>query len=77
MKDNSNLLYSCIILLTLFNTSFRWPVENGRITSTFGESRWDHFHDGVDMTSIDNKIYPSADGKLIFLWDKSIFPIES
>ncbi len=31
------------------NLSFQWPVDNGKITSVFGESRADHFHDGVDM----------------------------
>ncbi len=73
----NNAFSVCIFVLTLMTTSFRWPVDNGRITSTFGESRWDHFHDGVDMIAPDNKIYPVASGRLIFSWDRSIFPLDN
>jgi hypothetical protein len=65
-----------VILLAFSTTSFRWPVNNGKITSTFGESRNDHFHDGVDMTASDMKIYPAASGNLLLFWDKSLFPLD-
>lgn len=67
----------CLLFLVCMNLSFRWPVENGKITSVFGESRWDHFHDGIDMTSPDNRIYPVGDGELAYFWDKSLFPLEN
>lgn len=65
-----------VIFLSLSLSSFRWPVDNGKITSTFGESRGDHLHDGVDLTASDMKIYPVAPGKLVLFWDKSLFPLD-
>ncbi len=73
---NRFILKVSIIVFSLTLASFRWPVENGRITSTFGESRGDHFHDGIDLGSPDGKIYPVANGKLLLYWDKSLFPLD-
>lgn len=77
MKSTIKLFYICIILLLMLCTSFRWPLENGKITSTFGESRWDHFHDGIDMISSDDRVYPIAEGRLIYFWAKSLFPLDN
>lgn len=73
---NRTLVIS-IILLALSNVSFRWPVDNARLTSTFGESRADHFHDGIDMISDSDKVYPVNKGRLVFSWNKSMFPLEN
>jgi len=59
------------------NLSFKWPVNNGRMTSTFAESRSDHYHDGIDIVCSDDKIYTTDSGKLLFAWDKSLFPLEN
>ncbi len=55
------------------NTSFsgvlEWPVKNNRkyiISSTFGESRLDHFHNGLDIAGEGFSVYPMADGSLIW-----------
>jgi hypothetical protein len=64
-------------VMALSIISFRWPINNGTITSTFGESRWDHFHDGMDITSADDKVYPVEPGTLLFYWDKTLFPLEN
>ena len=69
--------YCSLIIIALSFASFRWPVTTGTITSTFCESRWDHFHDGIDMTSIDGKVYPVEPGTLLYYWDKSLFPLEN
>lgn len=76
MRERSLFLIS-MLFLAIFSTSFRWPVDDGKITSTFAESRGDHFHDGVDMISPDDKVYPVDTGRLIFYWDRSIFPLEN
>ncbi|HPS58489.1 MAG TPA: M23 family metallopeptidase [Spirochaetota bacterium] len=73
---NKTLVVS-IIILALSNVSFRWPVDNARLTSTFGESRADHFHDGVDMISDSDKVYPVNKGRLVFTWNKSMFPLQN
>jgi murein DD-endopeptidase MepM/ murein hydrolase activator NlpD len=66
-----------IIVLSIWFLSFRWPVNNGRITSTFGESRGDHFHDGIDMISVDKNVYPPSNGRLAYCWNKSLFPFDN
>lgn len=70
------LFYSAIVLLVLTNLSFQWPMQNGKITSIFGESRGDHFHDGIDIAAPENKVHPVEEGDLVYLWDKSLFPLE-
>ncbi len=70
-------LCALLIMLSLSFVSFRWPVNNGTITSSFCESRWDHFHDGMDMTSVDDRIYPVESGTLVFYWDKALFPLDN
>ncbi|MBN2160850.1 MAG: M23 family metallopeptidase [Spirochaetes bacterium] len=69
--------YISIFLTAAMLASFRWPMNNGIITSSFCESRWDHFHDGIDMTSIDGKVFPVEAGTLVFYWDKSLFPLDN
>lgn len=69
-------VYLCLVFMVMCTASFRWPAENGRITSTFGESRGNHFHDGVDIISPDRKVYPVSDGKLLYFWDRSVFPLD-
>jgi len=69
--------YISMVVLAFCFVSFRWPINNGTITSTFGESRWDHFHDGMDITSADDKVYPVEPGTLLFYWDKALFPLEN
>jgi peptidase M23-like protein len=70
------IFYISILIISIFSLSFKWPLNNGRVTSTFGESRADHFHDGIDIVNFDNKIYSVESGELLFLWDKNIFPLE-
>jgi len=66
-----------LVIMAMSFVSFRWPVDNGTLTSTFCESRWDHFHDGIDMTSVDDRVYPVKAGQLIFYWDKALFPLDN
>lgn len=46
-----------------------WPVPPqhiSRISSTFGESRLDHFHNGVDIPGKGLPIFPLAGGRIIY-----------
>jgi len=74
---NSKIILLGLLILALSNVSFRWPVDNGVITSTFGESRADHFHDGVDMVSASDNIFPVGSGSLLFAWNKTFFPLDN
>ncbi|WP_167450718.1 M23 family metallopeptidase [Leptospira yasudae] len=40
-------------------------LEN-KITSTFGESRGDHFHNGMDISSMNESVLAMADGKVLY-----------
>jgi len=73
---NRLFLFS-ILILVISNLSFRWPVTDGVITSTYGESRGDHFHDGIDMVSPSDNVYPVEKGTLLFTWNKSYFPLDN
>jgi murein DD-endopeptidase MepM/ murein hydrolase activator NlpD len=59
---------------------FTWPVEKGRppelamISSTFGESRTDHFHAGVDIAGDKEEVRPVAGGKLLYYQFQSMNP---
>ncbi len=74
---NKNLLLVSLLILASFNLSFRWPVTDSILTSTFGESRGDHFHDGIDLISTNDSVYPVDPGKLLFVWNKAFFPLEN
>ncbi|HEY1405486.1 MAG TPA: M23 family metallopeptidase [Spirochaetota bacterium] len=76
MKQRLVIYVSLIICIASF-LSFRWPVNAGKITSTFGESRADHFHDGTDLISGDKRVFPPADGKLLYCWNKALFPFDN
>lgn len=51
---------------------FRWPLTIGEypalkgITSSFGESRTDHFHNGVDIAALGKAVHPAAPGEYLF-----------
>lgn len=66
-----------LAVLALSNVSFRWPLNNPALTSTFGESRADHFHDGMDFVSSDSRVFPVKGGKLLYTWNRSLFPLDN
>jgi hypothetical protein len=48
---------------------FDWPVEKDRkfqISSTFGESRIDHFHNGIDIPGEGNKVIAPKDARVLY-----------
>ncbi|MEW6527649.1 MAG: M23 family metallopeptidase [Spirochaetota bacterium] len=76
MKEDKVFIIFSLVVLSCFLVSFQLPVQNGTIHSTFGEPRPDHFHNGVDISSIDKKVYPVKEGNLVLAWDKALFPLE-
>ncbi len=51
---------------------FRWPIGHSKlpeipgITSSFGESRLDHFHTGLDIAGSGTPVESPADGEVLF-----------
>lgn len=83
MKKNLAIMLSIIIfgLSSLLSADFQWPVEemqNSFISAYFGESREDHFHNGIDLAPKSSKVYPVDNGEMIFYWDNSnsLYPEE-
>ena len=67
-----NILIISFLLFILSSILFgRVPIDENkiRITSTFGEFRTDHFHNGVDFGGSKIEIYPMADGEIVHYFD--------
>ena len=63
-------LLLCFLLCVLLLTAFDWPVAKVLITATFGESRGDHFHAGIDFGGGEQKIKPISSGNVVFRYDE-------
>lgn len=65
-----NLLWLSLLFYPAANAfAIDWPVKetgNTKISSTFGESRIDHFHNGLDIPGKGFDIYSVGSGKLIY-----------
>ena len=69
------LLFTILFISPLFSKSMslRWPIESKgepytKISSTFGESRLDHFHNGIDVPGEGFPVYSIQKGNL--LWSR-------
>ena len=67
-----------ILILFIISSSLfaRVPIDDKRIriTSTFGEFRTDHFHNGVDFGGNRMEIYPVKDGEIASYLDEHEAP---
>ena len=56
-----------------------WPVAQVVVTATFGESRGDHFHAGIDLGGGVQEVLPIAAGEVVFAHeegeDRSSVPV--
>ncbi len=65
-----------IILLVLFSQelfAFEWPLKRVILTATFCESRGDHFHDGIDLGGGEQKVFPIANGEVVFEYSNGFY----
>lgn len=69
------LLYALAVFLAAAvipvaaDTGIDWPVEKDKkyqISSTFGESRLDHFHNGIDLPGEGMKVLTPRDGRVLY-----------
>jgi len=59
--------------------SLDWPVEKDKkyqISSTFGESRLDHFHNGIDLPGEGFKVLSPRDARLLYRINAEAIPGE-
>jgi hypothetical protein len=54
----------------IFSEEIQYPVKTTnlpmKISSTFGESRRDHFHNGLDIVSVNEPVVPIANATLVY-----------
>ncbi len=67
-----------IILFFVFIVlgSFTLPMSWMRLTATFGESRGDHLHNGIDVFGDNFPVFAVMPGQIIFYWQQSDYPRE-
>ena len=64
------------------SSEFEWPIRlspynlQRKFSSTFGETRLTHFHNGVDISSNNELIYPIANGDFLYTKQRSDNPFE-
>ncbi|MEQ8353174.1 MAG: M23 family metallopeptidase [Leptospiraceae bacterium] len=74
------LVFGWAFPLIAGNPGFEWPLIKGTppdlrgITSTFGESRDDHFHAGLDIASQDEPVQSVAPGRILYSRQQSDNP---
>jgi hypothetical protein len=73
-------LFLLITNLSLKADSYVWPIQTDKIyekiTSVFGESRGDHFHNGLDVSSDNEPIVSIGDGDIVYSRFESDHPFE-
>lgn len=57
------------------STRYAWPVEKILLTATFGESRGDHFHSGIDLGGDGQDVHPIAAGQVVYYFDEAEHPL--
>jgi murein DD-endopeptidase MepM/ murein hydrolase activator NlpD len=57
-----------IFFIALLTFSFQWPLSKIIVTATFGESRGDHFHSGIDLAGDEVEIKPISPGEVVFYY---------
>lgn len=68
------LLWFLLALSCVFSAfSLDWPVKTIALTATFGESRNDHFHNGIDLGGGEQPVYPVQEGEIIFYQEEGEF----
>jgi len=71
LKKLTLLFIFLFVVISLY--SFDWPVKRVIITSTFGETRVDHFHTGIDLGGGAQDVYPISDGEVVFKHEANLY----
>ncbi|MCK4907518.1 MAG: M23 family metallopeptidase [Spirochaetes bacterium] len=70
MKTIKTLIILIFLAITSLSLALlNWPLSKVLLTATFGESRGDHFHNGIDLGGGKQEVHPVKDGRLIYYFD--------
>jgi len=74
-KRSVIILLGALISATLSGAVFEWPVARVLLTASFGETRVDHFHNGIDMGGDSQRVVPIAPGEIVYYFDEGEHPL--
>jgi len=76
-KRSIIILYITLLFIsaTLAGAVFEWPVAHVLLTASFGETRVDHFHNGIDMGGDSQRVVPVAPGEIVYYFDEGEHPL--
>lgn len=66
--------FFCFLLTLSFPFAYEAPVRNPSVVSFLGDSRGDHFHNGVDYRGENIAAYPIADMKALYAYHEEDDP---
>ncbi len=69
------IIFAMILPVSANVQKFKWPIEKVLLTATFGESRGDHFHSGIDLGGDGQEIRPISDGEVVYYFDEAEHPL--
>lgn len=76
MKRFPFFLLAVLLVPLALLTAFTYPLMKIRLTSTFGETRVDHLHNGLDLAGDGEEVRSVLAGQVIFSWDEEDHPLE-
>ena len=65
-KAGEKSFLTVLLLLPVMAFPLHWPVEKPALCATFGESRGDYYHTGIDIGGGEQEVYSVADGEVIY-----------
>lgn len=68
------LFFLAVSALVFSAFAYQWPVRNLLLTATFGESRWDHYHSGIDLGGGEQPVFPVEAGEIIYYYEEHEHP---
>jgi hypothetical protein len=72
---NRFFIPAACLALPLLAVALQWPVGEVLLTATFGETRADHFHNGIDLGREGQEVRPVADGEMVYRLDEAEHPL--
>jgi len=71
---STRILSLVLIYVLLISGFIADPTEKVLLTATFGESRGDHLHNGIDLGKAGQRVRPVLPGEMIFYLDQAEHP---
>jgi hypothetical protein len=71
VRTRATLAFLLAAAVFMPSVALEWPVAKAIVTGSFGESRKDHFHAGIDIGGGEQDVHPILAGELVFRYDEN------